>query len=319
MNGAMARESGIFQYYLFVTTGILILAGIILSFITWVLKKKMHSIWMTWFGWVIMIPLTFGAIYLGRTALVVLLGLVMIFGFKEYSRATGLYRDWWMTGSVYLAMIATCVVILIPHPDTPGQLGWYGMYMTLPVFTIALILLIPILRNRVQGQLQSIALATLGYIYLGWMFSHTAFLANDNNPERAYGYLLFLLVAVELNDVAAFTFGKLFGKHTLRSKISPRKTWEGALGAFTISMLLPWLLRFSFPHFGTLQLVLTGLIIGVGGQLGDLSISVIKRDIGIKDMGTSIPGHGGILDRIDSLIYTAPLFLHMVDYYYQIW
>jgi phosphatidate cytidylyltransferase len=81
-------------------------------------------------------------------------------------------------------------------------------------------------------------------------------------------------------------------------------------------MLLPWVLRFSFPHFGTLQLVLTGLIVGVGGQLGDLSISVIKRDIGIKDMGVTIPGHGGVLDRIDSLIYTVPLFMHMVDFYF---
>ena len=79
-------------------------------------------------------------------------------------------------------------------------------------------------------------------------------------------------------------------------------------------MVLPWLLRFSFPHFPPLELILTGLIVGIGGQLGDLSIRVIKRDIGIKDMGAAIPGHGGILDRIDSLIFVAPLFLHMVQF-----
>jgi len=121
-----------------------------------------------------------------------------------------------------------------------------------------------------------------------------------------------------LTDVAAFTFGKIFGRHPLRSEISPNKTWEGALGAVGVAMILPWLLRFSFPFFGAWQLILTGLIVGIGGQLGDLSISVIKRDIGTKDMAATISGHGGILDRIDSLVYAAPLFMHMTGYYYPL-
>jgi phosphatidate cytidylyltransferase len=153
----------------------------------------------------------------------------------------------------------------------------------------------------------------VGFVYVGWMFGHLGFLAN---ADHAYAYILYLLVAVELNDVAAFTFGKLFGRHKLRSNISPKKTWEGALGALAVSMALPWAFRSTLPHFGVAPLLWTGLIVGVGGQLGDLSISVIKRDVGIKDMGATIPGHGGILDRIDSLIYTVPLFFHMVNYYY---
>ena len=167
--------------------------------------------------------------------------------------------------------------------------------------------------NETKGQLQMIALAIFGFIYVGWMFGHLGFLANYPN---SYGYLLFLIVATELNDVAAFTFGKLVGHRKLRSNISPRKTWGGALGAIGVSMIFPWLLRFSFPQvFPTREILMTGLIVGIGGQLGDLCISVIKRDIGIKDMGASIPGHGGILDRIDSLIFVAPLFFHMVDYF----
>ena len=91
-----------------------------------------------------------------------------------------------------------------------------------------------------------------------------------------------------------------------------------SLGALAVAMILPWLLRFSLPSFGPWQLILSGLIVGIGGQLGDLSVSVIKRDIGTKDMAATIPGHGGILDRIDSLAYTAPLFMHMATYYYPL-
>ena len=92
----------------------------------------------------------------------------------------------------------------------------------------------------------------------------------------------------------------------------------GFVGAFGVSMALPWLLWFSFPHFEPLHLILTGIIVGLGGQLGDLVISYIKRDIGIKDMGTTIKGHGGILDRVDSMIFVAPIFFHMARWFHGI-
>jgi phosphatidate cytidylyltransferase len=188
--------------------------------------------------------------------------------------------------------------------------------MALPVYIVGLVFAVPIARNQTRGQVHNTALAVLGFIYIGWMFSHVGFLANS---PHAYGYLLFLVLAVEGTDVAAFTFGKLFGRRKLREAISPNKTWGGALGALTFAMVLPWLLRFSFPHFGRLQLVLAGVIVGIGGQLGDLTLSMIKRDIGVKDMGSLIPGHGGLLDRVDSLIFAAPLFFHMVRWFYDVY
>jgi len=227
-----------------------------------------------------------------------------------------LYRDWWMTGAVYVGIVTVGIASLVSDPrgDEPGP-GWYGFFVAVPAFAIALILLIPIARNRARGELQRISLAIIGFVYIGWMFGHLGFIANARN---AYGFICYIIFATALTDVAAFTFGKIFGRHPLRSEISPNKTWEGALGALCVAMILPWLLRFSFPFFGAWQLILTGLIVGIGGQLGDLSISVIKRDIGTKDMAATIPGHGGILDRIDSLVYAAPLFMHMTGYYYPL-
>jgi phosphatidate cytidylyltransferase len=314
MSPQEALQSPIFIKYVWIVLGLVGGAGVVLAFFTWVLKKEMRSVWLTYRSWLIMAPIILGSVLFGRVVTIIVLSVLALLGFKEFARATGLYRDWWMTSAVYAGIVAVCTLTLVRHP-TPENSGpgWYGLFMALPVYEIALIILIPIVRNRVEGQLQAISLAIVGFLYIGWMFGHIGFLAN---PTHHYGYLLYLIFAVELNDVAAFTFGRLLGKHAFRSHISPKKTWEGAIGALCFSMALPWALRFSFPHFGTLQLVLTGLIVGIGGQMGDLSISVIKRDIGIKDMGVTIPGHGGILDRIDSLIYTAPLFMHMVDFYY---
>jgi phosphatidate cytidylyltransferase len=306
----LAISSPVFLRYLIIVGGLLAFAGIVLGSLR-LAGANVASPLRTYRGWLVMIPIVLGAFFLGREATIVGVTLLAAIGFKEFARATGLYEDWWMTGIVYLAIVALGAVSLVPDPRL-GSPGWYGFFMAAPVFVIAAILLVPIARNRARGQLQKVALAILGFIYFGWMFMHLGFLANTGN---AYGYLLFLVFAVELNDVAAFTFGRMFGKRKLRERISPNKTLAGSVGAIAVSLVLPWLLSFSFPHFSPALLVLTGLIVGVGGQLGDLVISYIKRDIGIKDMGATIQGHGGILDRVDSMIFVAPIFFHMVRWF----
>jgi len=315
MSPAAALASDIVLTYVKLAVAVLGGIGLLLLFLTYGLKRQVGGVWRTYTSWLVMVSIVLAVVFAGRTATIMGVALLALVGFKEFARATGLYRDWWMTGAVYLGIMAVAASSLVQDPllNLPG---WYGLFMTLPVYIVSLILVIPIARNRAKGQLQNSALAILGFIYLGWMFSHVGFLANS---PRAYGYLLFLFLAVEGNDVAAFTSGKLFGRRKLREEISANKTWGGSLGAMAVSMALPWLMRFSFPHFGPLQLVLTGLIVGIGGQLGDLTISMIKRDVGVKDMGALIPGHGGLLDRIDSLIFVGPLFFHMVRWFYDVY
>ena len=316
MSPQIALHDPVFRAYFIIVLISLILGGAVLALVRFVVKKESASMFRTYWSWIFMAGLGLTFVFLGRIPTIAGVTLLAIFAFKEFARASGLYRDWWMTGAVYAGIVAVGVASVISHPrgEEPGT-GWYGLFVAVPVFAIALILLIPILRNRARGELQRMSLAIVGFIYMGWMFGHLGFLANATN---AYGFVCFIIFATAVCDVAAFTFGKIFGRHPLRSEISPNKTWEGALGAFGVAMVLPWLLRFSFPFFGTHELILAGLIVGIGGQLGDLSISVIKRDIGTKDMAATIPGHGGILDRIDSLIYTAPLFMQMAAYYHPL-
>ncbi|MCI0650533.1 MAG: phosphatidate cytidylyltransferase [Planctomycetes bacterium] len=310
-----ALRSEVFQFYAMLAGGVLVVAGCVLALLRWVAKKDIRSVWLTYRGWLFIVPFYFAVLLAGRIVFIAAVTLISILGFKEFAKATGLYRDWWMTALCHLAILSVGVIAFVPDPNH-GDDGWYGLFMTAPVFFVAAIVLVPIIRDRPAGQIQNVSLAILGVVYIGWMFGHLAFLANC---EHAYGYLLYLVFAVALNDVAAFLFGKTFGKHKLRPHTSPNKTWEGALGALAISMALPWALAFTMPHFGARELLLAGLIVGIGGQLGDLTLGFIKRDLGIKDMGAILPGHGGVLDRINSLIYSAPLFLHMVDYCHKHW
>ncbi|MBA3962054.1 MAG: phosphatidate cytidylyltransferase [Chthoniobacterales bacterium] len=304
MSPSAALQSPIFRSYLWFLLSVLICAGIVLTIAHFVLRRDTGLVWSTYRSWLVMAPLAAAAVFAGRIPFICGLTAIAILAFREFARVSGLTHDWWTVGVIYTGIIATGLYSLGVFSEATALV---------PLVTFGLILLGPILRNQTRDAVRRMSLGIIGFLYLGWMFGQLGSLANSAN---AYGYLCYLLLATELNDVAAFTFGKLFGRHPLRSAISPRKTWEGALGALAFSVALPWVLRFSFPYFGPWQLLLTGLIVGVGGQLGDLSLSVIKRDLGAKDMGASIPGHGGILDRIDSLIFTAPLFMLMALHYY---
>jgi phosphatidate cytidylyltransferase len=306
MSPSRALESPVFLFYSCLGASLLVFGGLVLAVLKWRLKKDIGQASAAYRGWLLMVPLLLVVYFLGREVAILFATFLALLAFREFAGNTGLDRDGLLTNVVYLAILALGVVCLIPDPRS-GNPGWYGLFLTMPVFVVAVILAIPVVRNRAQGQLQPLCLAVVGFVYFGWMFGHLAFLANS---AYAYNYLGYLVLAVELNDVAAYIFGKLFGRHPLRTNISPKKTWEGAVGALAISLLLPWALYFTFPQFVAMDYIVAGVIVGVGGQMGDLIVSVIKRDLGIKDMGRVIAGHGGILDRTDSLIYVTPLFFH---------
>jgi phosphatidate cytidylyltransferase len=163
------------------------------------------------------------------------------------------------------------------------------------------------------------SMASLQWILMLTVFgiSHLAYLLSLHKPGEAAsggrGLLLYVVFLTEINDVLQFTWGKLLGRHKIIPKVSPNKTWEGFVGGLVCTTVLGYLLRFITP-LNPYQALFVGFMIAFSGFIGDVVMSSVKRDIGIKDTGNAIPGHGGILDRIDSLAYTAPVFFHLVYY-----
>ena len=192
---------------------------------------------------------------------------------------------------------------------------WYGFFTALASLAVMVIAAIPILQDRPEGYVQRSALAVFGFMFFGYSFGHLSYIANDGNFQAI---ILLLFITVEGNDVAAYIFGNLFGKRKLSPNTSPGKTIAGALGAVfttTVVMMLLGRLVFAGTAMATLpMLALLGVVVSISGQLGDLMLSSIKRDVGVKDLGQLLPGHGGMLDRFDSLTLACPAFFHFVGY-----
>ncbi len=208
--------------------------------------------------------------------------------------------------------------LAIPFQYWFASLGRFGLFMTfIPVW---LFLFIPA-RMTIGGQtenfLRAVGTVSWGTMICVFCLSHTALLlaVGMQRPEGA-GPLLFLIILTEFNDVAQFTWGKLFGRHRIMPTVSPNKTWQGFVGGLLSTTVLA---AFAGPYLTPMPMVWSaaaGFFIASTGFLGDVTISAFKRDLGVKDTSQLIPGHGGILDRVDSLIYAAPAFFHFYNFFF---
>lgn len=153
--------------------------------------------------------------------------------------------------------------------------------------------------------LAGISITLLGILYISWFFSFLIRL--KYLPKGAY-LVAFLLLVTKFGDIGAYIIGNLFGRHNLIPRISPKKTVEGTLGGFLVSIGVAFASKGLLPNPSVIDLIMLGVLLGVLSQIGDLSESLIKRDCQVKDAATYLPGLGGILDVIDSLLFTTPIF-----------
>jgi phosphatidate cytidylyltransferase len=268
------------------------------------LRKELHA---RYFSWLVLVPVMVAPILLGRGWTIAALGLLSVFGYREFARATGLFRHRALSATVVLGIALMVYAIAV---------RWYGFFAALPSLTISALVIVAMLADQPKGYLQRVALAIFAFAIFGVCLGHIGYFANDKNYRPI---LLLILLCVELNDIFAFCCGKFFGRRKLAPQTSPGKTWGGALGAFVLTTGLFAAIGMSV-FAGTVlampgHLLTMGALLSFTGQLGDLVISSVKRDVGIKDMGAAIPGHGGLLDRFDSLLFVGPALFHYVNYF----
>lgn len=250
-----------------------------------------------WLVWAVIAPVYAFTVLSGHVPVLALVTLLVIQGLREYAHlvgVTGIYR----TVLLLMGLIAAPVALI----SSEGFLG------LAPLLFLAATLQ-PLLLRDIRTGARQLAFAALGWAYLPLLLGH--FLLLHKYVEGGSGILLALGLAVALSDVGAYTLGKALGRHKL-TLISPNKTWEGVAGNFVGAALATGVMGFALPS-GHRALLMTTLpiIVAVGALWGDLLESLIKREFQMKDAGTWLPGFGGLLDRIDSLIIVVPL-----AYYY---
>ena len=253
------------------------------------------------------------AMLLNRTVAIVFLALISYLALKEYLSLIPTRRiDREVLLFAYLA---------IPIQYYWAAIDWYGMFVVfIPVWAFLFFPALMALRGETQGFLRAVGTLSWGLMMTVFTLSHMAMLlvsGDAHNPAAGgLGLLFFLVMLTQFNDVAQYTCGKLFGRRKVTPSVSPKKTWEGLAGGLATTTLVaagigPYLTPMDWQWSA-----LAGLIIGIAGFLGDITMSAMKRDLGVKDASGLIPGHGGILDRVDSLTYAAPVFAHFVRYFF---
>jgi phosphatidate cytidylyltransferase len=260
-----------------------------------------------WLSWCVLVPLMLAPVLLGPAWLMVGVGILSAMCFREFARAVGLLSEQRIVATVYLGIALLTLAALDQ---------WYAFFVALVPLTSLTIASIAIIDDRPHGYVRRVSLAVWGFLLFGSALGHLGYMGNDLDYRPM---VIVMLLSVELNDVFAYVCGKLFGRRKLAPNTSPNKTAAGSFGALVLTTALVAVAGFFVFPAGALHqplhLIVLGLLISILGQLGDLMLSSVKRDVGVKDLGDAIPGHGGLLDRFDSLLLVAPAVFHYVNYF----
>ena len=229
--------------------------------------------------------------------------LITIFGLHEFYSMTG---NGTFKRSARQGIVLGSLLFVLSYFIFSGKLSLHWYALLIPAFIGVYVLE---LYRKNSSPVENIAYTFFGVLYIAVPMSVLNYLVFYPLSGYQYNYdiLLGMFILIWGNDTFAYLTGQLMGKHLLFERISPKKTWEGFIGGTIFTLAIAWLISSLFQTFTLTDWLITGSIISVAGVFGDLTESMFKRAFNRKDSGTILPGHGGILDRIDSLLFAAPL------------
>jgi phosphatidate cytidylyltransferase len=265
-------------------------------------------------SWWTIIAILAVAFLLGPLATILLFALVSFWCLREFTSLTP-------TPVADHYAIATAFYVFLPLQYLLLWHDWYGLFaIAIPVYGFLLLPLVSVLSGETRDFLPRIAKVQWALMLAVYCASHApALLLLDvpGAPAGNFGLLAFLLLAVQGSDVLQYVFGKTLGRRRIAPRVSPNKTWEGFLGGGAAATLIGgglwWLTPFSF-----VQALAMALAVVLAGFAGGLVLSAVKRSLGAKDWGSMVEGHGGMLDRMDSLAFAAPIFFHLTRYFFAV-
>jgi len=262
-----------------------------------------------WWWMAAVIGLALGA---GKAGVIALFAFASFVALREYATiAPGRRGDHWA--------LLTSFFVVIPFQYFLVWLEWYGLFsIFIPVYAFLVLPMVAVTSSDARNFMQRAATLQWGLMITIFCLSHVPALMTLEIPgyEGRNAFLIvYLVLVVQLSDVFQYVWGKLFGKRKIAPEVSPSKTVEGFIGGVASAVVCGACLWWITP-FTMAQSALIALGITILGFLGGLVMSAIKRDRGVKDWGTLIEGHGGVLDRLDSVCFSAPIFFHVVRYWW---
>lgn len=263
-------------------------------------------------AWWVMVVLIGAAFAFGKTGVIVLFAFASFVALREFATLAPTRRG------DYLPLLLSFFLV-IPVQYFLIWIEWYGFYSVfIPVYVFLILPILAALSGDTRNFLERAATVQWGVMICVYCISHVPALLTLEIPGyegRNALLLFFLILVVQLSDVLQYVWGKLFGRRKIAPELSPSKTVEGfaggVLSATALGAALWWITPFSIGSAALISLAITLM-----GFLGGLVMSAIKRDRGVKDWGAMIEGHGGILDRLDSVCFAAPVFFHVVRYWW---